>query len=191
MKKGSLYIIWTPSLQSKKTLSWPILDALAGRVGSVVVRLLRPRSRRTILYVSNIELSHIIPRAPISSICPWQPHYNRWISSFSDLSAAGKPITRYVSRTNTQQYTFFFMACGFSSDIVLRLCAYSTSRNPAPVATPQQARLVYSGFLSQSLHPYNRRFADCGIIFRSSKHRSAFIVPDLPSLMRLRAWTEL
>jgi hypothetical protein len=90
----------------------------------------------------------------------------------------------------TQRY-IVFLARGLSSDVVLRLCPHSTSRNPVPVAAPQQARVVYAGLLSQSLHPYNRRFADCRIIFHSSKPRSASAVPDLPRLTHLRALTEL
>ena len=94
-----------------------------------------------------------------------------------------------LSRMNTQQ--FFFSLMDFFSAVVLRLYAYSTSRNPGPVAAPQQEGMVYARLLSQSLHPYNRRFADCSIIFYSSKHRSAFAVPDLPSLTHFRALTEL
>ena len=86
---------------------------------------------------------------------------------------------------------FFFLTRGLSSDIVLRLCAHSTSRNTVPVAAPQQERMVYARFLSQSLHPYDRRFADCSIIFYSGKHRSAFTVPDYPNLTHPRALTEL
>jgi hypothetical protein len=81
----------------------------------------------------------------------------------------------------------FFLARGLSSDVVLRLYSHATSRNRVPVAASQQARVVYAGLVSQSLYPYNRRFADRRIIFHSSKSRGAFVVPDLPSLTHLRA----
>jgi len=111
------------------------------------------------------------------------------MNSFYHLSAVGEPITRYVSRMKDS--AIHFLARGLSSDVVLRLCAHSTSRNPAPVAAPQQARVVYAGLLSQSLHPYNRRFSDRRIIFHSGKPSSAFVVPELPSLTHMRALSEL
>ena len=90
----------------------------------------------------------------------------------------------------TQRY-FFFSACGLSSDVVLRLYAHSTSRNPVPVAATQQTRVVYAGLLYQSLYPDDRRFSDCRIIFLSSKSCSASVVPNLPSLTHLKALAEL
>ena len=57
------------------------------------------------------------------------------------------------------------------------------------MAATQQARVVYAGVFSQSLPPYNRRLADCSIIFNSSKHRSMSTIPDLLSLMYLRVLT--
>jgi hypothetical protein len=85
----------------------------------------------------------------------------------------------------------FFLARGPSSGVLLWLCAHSTSRNSVPVAAPQQARLVHVGLLTQSLHPSNWRFSLCPNIFHSTKLRSAFIVPDLPSLTHIKALTEL
>ena len=76
------------------------------------------------------------------------------------------------------------------SDCVLRLFSHSTSRNPVPVATPQQARVVYAGLPFQSLHPDDRRYASCHIIFHSSKPLSASFIPDPPDLMH-RDLTEL
>jgi hypothetical protein len=113
------------------------------------------------------------------------------MSSFHDLSAAGEQYYSLCLKNERLNDTFFFSTRGLSSAVVLRLRAHSTSRNPVPVAAPQRTRVVYAGFLYQSLHPDNRRFADCRIVFRSSKHHSASVVPDFPSSMHLRALIEL
>ena len=42
-----------------------------------------------------------------------------------------------ISQERTLNDPFFFLAHGLSSDVVLRLSAHSTSRNPVPVAAPQ------------------------------------------------------
>jgi hypothetical protein len=70
-----------------------------------------------------------------------------------------------------------------SSNVVLRLCDHFIPGNSIPVAPTQQARVVYTSLLSQSLPSCFRIPSDTPIVFFPVDFASEFViqVPDLKS----------